>query len=98
MGRKGDWRPGNPGKPGTPSGRTRPSPAGRNGDMGRSLRSLACRHEALSTGHKHYHLTVSPKGLILFMIASCSGVTLAPEAALVPGLAPGNMERLGFML
>ena len=70
--------------------------------MGRSLRSLACRHEVLSTGHKHYHLTVSPKGLILFMIASCSGVTAAPGAgpgaALVPGLAPGNMERLGFML
>ena len=62
------------------------------------MRSLACRHEALSTGHKHYHLTVSPKGLILFMIASCSGVTLAPEADPVPGLAPGNMERLGFML
>ena len=44
VGRKGEWRPGNPGKPGTPSGRTRPRPAGRNGDMGgRSLRSLAWR-------------------------------------------------------
>ena len=66
------------------------------------MRSLAWRHGALSIGLEHCHLTVSPKGLILFMIASCSGVTAAPEAdpgaALVPGLAPGNMERLGFML
>ena len=35
------------------------------------------------------------------MMASCSGVTAAPEpgpeAVLGPGAAPGNMERLGFM-
>ena len=48
-----------------------------------------------------WKLTVSPKGLILFMMASCSGVTAGPEpgpeAVLGPGAAPGNMERLGFM-
>ena len=35
------------------------------------------------------------------MMASCSGVTAAPEpgpeAVLGPGAGPGNMERLGFM-
>ena len=67
------------------------------------MRSLAWRH-GVDMRHKQCHnsqLTVSPNGLILFMMASCSGVTAAPEpgpeAVLGPGAAPGNMERLGFM-
>ena len=68
------------------------------------MRSLALRH-GVEMRHQKYldnsKPTVSPKGLILFMMASCSGVTAAPEpgpeAVLGPGAAPGNMERLGFM-